>query len=112
VPSLRRLVLILLLLGAPLGGVGAQPLPVPPSEEQGAPKTATVGRWVPMVVVAGCAWLGAIVARRLLNSSWFALAGARLGAMLGADALSALGAGGGRAAQAAPVARAAPPWWI
>lgn len=65
--------------------------------------------WAQIAVLVGGAYLGSSLARTLFDNRWFGLLGARLGQILGLDALAALGlAGEGAAAGTAPAIEAAP----
>jgi hypothetical protein len=112
--------LTLALLAAPLlPRAEAQTLPVEATDATGSrdlPATILGAianlPWLQIGVLAGGSYLGSILARRFIDSTWFSLLGARLGAMIGLDALAgfeAIGEGAGAgAATVAPTTVAAP----
>ncbi|MEI8393282.1 MAG: hypothetical protein WCF85_01005 [Rhodospirillaceae bacterium] len=104
-PNVRILLLILALLAAPLTEAFARTGMAQRTELADAGDGFSTGGGASFmtrfVVVIGCAWVGSILARRLINSWWFGYIGARAGAMLGLDALAALGLFGESAAPAA-----------
>lgn len=109
--SLRVLALILAIVAAPFGMADAQTPPARPSDVSANQTTSRLPPVLEIVAVAGCAWVGALLARRVFNSGWFGFLGARMGAMLGLDALATLGLLG-ETAPAVRMAPAVPTWTI
>ncbi len=100
------MVVAVLLAGQPVAA-SAQTTPMVRGDGQGA----TLSLLSPVLQVGllvGGAWVGSLLARRLVNSSWFSLIGARLGAGLGLEAAASLGLLGIGVGSALPASRVAP----
>ena len=114
---LRTLLFFVVVVALPLAPTRAQAAPVIAADGAGAaeraPPPASPGSaavpWVQIVVIAGGAWLGSVLARRVMNSGWFSFIGARLGAMVGVEALAGFGALWDWLAGAAPATRTVQP---
>ena len=114
---LRALLFIVVVVALPLADTAAQTAPVIAADGSGpseaAPPPPSSARaavpWVRIVAIAGSAWIGSVLARRVINSGWFGFIGARLGAMVGVEAVAGLGALWDWLAGAAPAARTVQP---
>ena len=120
--SLGGLVVAALLLTGDPVGVAAQTPPVqtPPAQTPPAglgddESSSSLSVATPLLQVGlliGGAWAGSVIARRMLNSGWVSLIGARIGAGLGLEAAASLGLLGIGVGGALPASRVVAPQLI
>ena len=119
--SLGGLVVVAMLLAGQPSVAVAQTSPAVPytppagGGEDGAGQPASLALATPVIQVGllvGGAWIGSILARRLVNSSWVSLIGARIGAGLGLEAAASLGLLGIGVGGALPASRVVAPQLI
>ena len=112
--SLAGLVVMAMLLAGQPPAAVAQTSPAAGSED-GDGRSVPLALATPMLQVGllvGSAWIGSVLARRLVNSNWFSLIGARIGAGLGLEAAASLGLLGIGVGSALPASRAVAPQLI
>lgn len=108
--SLGGLVVVAMLLaGQP---APAQTPPAGKAEDGGGPSASVAMPVLQVGLLVGGAWIGSVLARRLLNSNWVSLIGARIGAGLGLEAAASLGLLGIGVGGALPASRVVAPQLI
>ena len=113
-PSLGRLLVVAMLVAGEPSAAMAQ---TPPAAKIGddaaqAPPLALLSPVLQVGLLVGGAWVGSMLARRLVSSNWVSLIGARIGAGLGLEAAASLGLFGIGVGGALPAARAVAPQLI
>ena len=108
------LVVVAMLCGGDPCGAMAQTQPAETSNDGGG-QTGVLAAGLPLLqigVLVGGAWIGSVVARRFIDSGWFSLIGARLGAGLGLESAASLGLLGIGVGGALPASRVFTPQLI
>ena len=109
------LVVVAMLCGGEPCGAMAQTQPPAETSNDDGGQTGVLAAGMPLLqigLLVGSAWLGSIVARRFIDSGWFSLIGARLGAGLGLESAASLGLLGIGVGGALPASRVVGPQLI